>query len=84
MAPKSMRGGCEPLLEIPLIRPQPDMRDPCPQRLEFDAKADLNEANRLAPWYQAQCDRVLEHLSLEPVDVVLASACAVGLISRRR
>jgi ubiquinone/menaquinone biosynthesis C-methylase UbiE len=59
------------------------MRDPCPQRLEFDAKAEVYESNRLAPWYQAQGDHVLEHLSLEPADVVLDVGCGTGYLLRQ-
>jgi SAM-dependent methyltransferase len=59
------------------------MRDPCPQRLEFDAKAEVYESNRLGPWYQAQGDRVLEHLSLEPADVVLDVGCGTGYLLRQ-
>jgi SAM-dependent methyltransferase len=59
------------------------MRDPCPQRLEFDAKAEVYESNRLAPWYQAQGDRVLEHLSIEPADVVLDVGCGTGYLLRQ-
>jgi SAM-dependent methyltransferase len=59
------------------------MLDPSRQKLEFDAKAELYEANRLAPWYQAQGDHVLEHLSLQPADVVLDVGCGTGHLLRQ-
>jgi ubiquinone/menaquinone biosynthesis C-methylase UbiE len=59
------------------------MLDPSRQKLEFDAKAELYEANRLAPWYQAQGDHVLEHLSLQPADVVLDVGCGTGYLLRQ-
>jgi hypothetical protein len=43
------------------------MRDACPQRLEFDAKAEAYESNRLAPWYQAQGDQVPEQAEFGPI-----------------
>ena len=59
------------------------MHDPNTTRLEFDAKAAVYESNRLAPWYQAQGDRVLEQLSLEPAEVVLDVGCGTGYLLRQ-
>jgi ubiquinone/menaquinone biosynthesis C-methylase UbiE len=59
------------------------MLDASRQKLEFDAKAELYESNRLAPWYQAQGDHVLEHLSLQPADVVLDVGCGTGHLLRQ-
>ena len=59
------------------------MHDPNTTRLEFDAKAEVYESNRLAPWYQAQGDRVLEQLSLEPAEVVLDVGCGTGHLLRQ-
>ena len=59
------------------------MRDPYPQRLEFDAKAEVYESNRLAPWYRAQGDCVLGHLSLKPAEIVLDVGCGTGYLLRQ-
>jgi ubiquinone/menaquinone biosynthesis C-methylase UbiE len=80
---KAAPAACEILHGKHLVRSHPDMRDPCPQRLEFDAKAEVYESNRLAPWYQAQGERVLGHLSLEPADVVLDVGCGTGYLLRQ-
>jgi len=58
------------------------MHDPNATRLEFDAKAEVYESYRLAPWYRAQGDQVVEHLSLAPEDVVLDVGCGTGYLLR--
>jgi ubiquinone/menaquinone biosynthesis C-methylase UbiE len=59
------------------------MHGPNTTTLEFDAKAEVYESNRLAPWYQAQGDRVLEHLSVDPAEVVLDVGCGTGYLLRQ-
>jgi hypothetical protein len=62
--PSSCVEAARSLLRVHPIRPHPGMRDRCPQRLAFDANAEVYESNRLAWWYRAQSDHLLEHLSL--------------------
>jgi ubiquinone/menaquinone biosynthesis C-methylase UbiE len=51
---------------------------------EFDAKAPVYESNRLALWYQALADHVLEHMRpLGDDEVVLDIGCATGYLLRR-